>query len=221
MAGTGGGRGRGPLARVAATPAERRRVMGELRAFAHPLRLRIYELFLEKPRTTMQVAAILGEPPTRLYHHVNALEKNGLLRLKETRPNRGTVEKYWEVVRPSGTTPSLRTFETDPAARQSARATAGALLEQTRHDLFGGMTDLRALGDAGPVLLRMLIRATPAKAARVRRRLLDFLKGLREECGDRPDGEGAAAPAKGRGLWSLTVAFAPSRAPGSDDRATD
>src|SRR3954469_553299 len=72
--------------------------VAEMRALAHPLRLRILELFAEAPRTTKQVADMLGQPPTRLYHHVAALERAGLLVLKETRPNRGVVEKWYEAV---------------------------------------------------------------------------------------------------------------------------
>src|SRR5258706_7216648 len=82
------------LARGGAAARERRRAVAELRALAHPLRLRLFELFAEAPRTTMQVAVVLGEPPTRLYHHVNALERAGLLRLRGARPNRGAIEKY-------------------------------------------------------------------------------------------------------------------------------
>src|SRR5438093_1274547 len=67
--------------------------VAQLRALAHPLRLRLFELFAETPRTTMQVAELLGQPPTRLYHHVNALERAGLLKLRETRQIRGAVEK--------------------------------------------------------------------------------------------------------------------------------
>src|SRR3954466_541151 len=72
--------------------------VAEMRALAHPLRLRIMELFAEAPRTTKQVAELLGQPPPRLYHHVAALERAGLLRLKETRKNRGTVEKWYESI---------------------------------------------------------------------------------------------------------------------------
>src|SRR5678816_2149466 len=72
--------------------------VSDLRALAHPLRLRILELFAEAPRTTKQVAELLGQPPTRLYHHVAALERAGLLVLKETRQNRGVVEKWYEAV---------------------------------------------------------------------------------------------------------------------------
>src|SRR3954465_12508415 len=69
--------------------------IAEMRALAHPLRLRILELFADAPRTTKQVADLLGQPPTRLYHHVAALERAGLLQLRETRKNRGTTEKWY------------------------------------------------------------------------------------------------------------------------------
>src|SRR5690348_7684655 len=72
-----------------------RRSVADLRALAHPLRLRMMELFAESPKTTKQVAELLGQPPTRLYHHVAALERAGLLLLKETRQNRGAIEKWY------------------------------------------------------------------------------------------------------------------------------
>src|SRR5690349_19465131 len=87
---------RRPANRRAAAPPGRE--VAELRALAHPLRLRIFELFAQAPRTTMQVAELLGEPPTRLYHHVHALLRAGLLRLERTVPNRGTVEKHFAAV---------------------------------------------------------------------------------------------------------------------------
>src|ERR687885_2239721 len=72
--------------------------LDQVRALAHPLRLRLLELFVRQPMTTKQAAEALGEPPTKLYHHVAALERAGLVRLRETRPNRGTTEKYFETV---------------------------------------------------------------------------------------------------------------------------
>src|SRR3982751_1736257 len=92
--------------------------VAELRALAHPLRLRMMELFAESPKTTKKVAELLGQPPTRLYHHVAALERAGLLRLTETRKNRGTTEKWYESVsRTLGTAPTgKRTHGTDPIA---------------------------------------------------------------------------------------------------------
>lgn len=70
----------------------------QLKALADPLRRRVLMAFCCAPATTKQIAVRLGEKPTRLYHHVETLEKAGLVRLVRTRPNRGTVEKYYVTV---------------------------------------------------------------------------------------------------------------------------
>lgn len=79
----------------------------QLRALSDPLRLRILEALCGPPRTTKQVADRLGEKPTRLYHHVDALEAAGLVHLVHTKPKRGTLEKYYQSV--------ARQFRTDPS----------------------------------------------------------------------------------------------------------
>src|SRR5262245_29527269 len=70
----------------------------QLKALTDPLRLRVLEVFVRQPVTTKQAAALLGETATKLYHHVQILEDAGLIRLVETRANRGTVEKYYGAV---------------------------------------------------------------------------------------------------------------------------
>ena len=70
----------------------------QVRAVADPLRFRILEAFGREPMTTKQVATLLGEKPTRLYHHVEILEQVGLIRLIKTRQNRGTIEKYYRAL---------------------------------------------------------------------------------------------------------------------------
>ena len=70
----------------------------QLNVLANPTRQRILSQFVEEARTTKQVAELLGEPPTRLYHHVDALAKNGLLILEREVPKRGTTEKYYRAV---------------------------------------------------------------------------------------------------------------------------
>jgi DNA-binding transcriptional ArsR family regulator len=73
--------------------------LDQVKALAHPLRVRIIEtLASSDPMTTKQVAELLGEKPTRLYHHVDLLEKAGLIHLTHTRKNRGTTEKYYEAI---------------------------------------------------------------------------------------------------------------------------
>ncbi len=195
---------------------ERQRVTAELRALAHPLRLRVFELFAEKPRTTMQVAEILGEPPTRLYHHVNALQKTGLLRLKETRPIRGAVEKYFEAVQPSVSGVRAGVLTSSSAMRQSARAVAATIFEQGRQDLFAEMSNLAKHRDPAkhhdpvPILVRVLLRATPAQATKVRHRLIALMKELKAEFNEERLDSEAGARAGNQERWALTLAFARS-----------
>lgn len=87
----------------------------QLKAIADPLRQRLLEQFHQQPATTKQVAERLGLKPTRLYHHVAKLERAGLIRLVETRPVRGTTEKYYSAV--AGKLQIDRSAFPGPAAR--------------------------------------------------------------------------------------------------------
>jgi len=63
-----------------------------------PLRRTILGAFAQEPKTTKQVSKELGIQSNKLYHHVELLCKHELLRLVETRPKRGTTEKYLQAV---------------------------------------------------------------------------------------------------------------------------
>lgn len=94
---------------TARRPAEELMVLRELdqiKVLADPLRVQILSALFQE-RTTKQVAELLGEKPTKLYHHMEALEKVGLVELTRTRQNRGTLEKYYLAV--------ARGFRADPA----------------------------------------------------------------------------------------------------------
>jgi hypothetical protein len=68
----------------------------QLKIFADPLRQRILQSFCCNPATTKQIAAEMGEKPTRLYHHVHLLEQIGFIKIVDTKQNRGTIEKYYQ-----------------------------------------------------------------------------------------------------------------------------
>lgn len=71
----------------------------QVQALSHPLRMRIIEtLTTADPMTTKQIADALDEKPTKLYHHMDKLQKVGLIRLTHTRQNRGATEKYYETI---------------------------------------------------------------------------------------------------------------------------
>lgn len=188
-------------ARKPRAEAERARATQELRALAHPLRLRLVEEFAGQARTTMQVAAAMGEPPTRLYHHVNALERAGILRLARTRQVRGTTEKYYEVARKRlGTVAGSKV---PGRMRGPLSHLANVMFEEARSDLVAAISDpsKRAPGNP-PVAFRMLLSLTPAQLGVVRRKILSVLSQIRKDL------KRQSPPADAL-RWALTVAFAP------------
>jgi DNA-binding transcriptional ArsR family regulator len=76
-----------------------------MRALAHPLRLRILRLTLDRAMTNKELASRLGRDPGTVLHHVRTLVRGGFLAQEQTRPGpRGTVErpyrstgKSWQV----------------------------------------------------------------------------------------------------------------------------
>ncbi len=84
------------------TPARELRIadVETLRVLADPLRLRILEVFDAHPDdalTVKVVAAALAEPVTKLYYHVNLLERHGLLAVVAKRLVSGIVEKRYRL----------------------------------------------------------------------------------------------------------------------------
>jgi DNA-binding transcriptional ArsR family regulator len=178
--------------------------LGQVRALADPLRLRILSTLGEE-RTTKQVAQILGEKPTRLYHHVAALERAGLVRLARKRPNRGTVEKYYVAV--------ACAFRADPrlfspsGARGATSAVSSVIssaLDTTASEigrLLSADTGDSAVAEEG-VLTFLEVRAAPAEVRRIRTRLKRLVDGLGRK------GGGVESPV-GERRYRLTIAYFP------------
>jgi DNA-binding transcriptional ArsR family regulator len=175
--------------------------VAEMRALAHPLRLRMMELFAEAPRTTKQVADLLGQPPTRLYHHVAALERAGLLKVKETRKNRGTIEKWYESI--SRTLGSAQVSGARGPTVASKRAVAMTVLEQSRQEVMNAMSRSRAAEP--PLLARMVMVAPPARMPEIRRRLYEFVLQIQADytCDERVTIDDDYE------RWAMTMTFAP------------
>jgi hypothetical protein len=176
-----------------------------VRVLADPLRLKLLGAFGACPRTTKQVARLLGEKPTKLYHHVETLERIGLLVLKETRPNRGTLEKYYQAV--------ATRFQVGPAvfsgpegsgeAVDPAASVLISILDTTREEMTRALNSRGAEGrDAEQALVaRALVRVAPERVARLRARLLAVI--------DRFEAEGKVEKPGEKEVYALTVAFYP------------
>lgn len=190
--------------------------LAQMKVLVDPRRIRILELLGDEGRTTKQVAEILGEPPTRLYHHMAALERVGLIRLARTRQNRGAVEKYY--------VPVAKAFSADPKlfssrrGAQAAKATgtvATQVLDLTAEDLRAVLAQEEqqgALQEPGVVkeqgiLSYLEVRGTPKEIGAIRAKLNQLI----EKCGT-----GGGERQRGRKAYRLTIAFFPlARRPAS------
>lgn len=158
--------------------------LAQLKALADPLRVRILEALCEVPRTTKQVAEALGEKPTKLYHHVEALDRVGLIELHSTRPNRGTLEKYFRAV--------ARSFRADASlfstGEQSSEVAAiGAdLLLRSAEELRA--LDMDALGGAEPMVVQLRATVGPERIQRLQGEIQALVDRLVEEDDDAGQG---------------------------------
>lgn len=179
------------------------RDLEQLKLLADPLRLRLVRAFAEAPRTTKQVAVALGEKPTRLYHHVSLLEEAGLLELVETRPVRGTTEKYYRSVgRAFAATPAL--FR-GPEGADPARELIDRILAETRADLEALPLDALEEDDPlGPIVGRARLSIRPSRVKELRERLYAWLT----ECESEPE-PGTVDADEDRIEFAATVAFYP------------
>jgi hypothetical protein len=155
--------------------------LDQMKVLADPLRIRILEGFCEE-RTTKQVADLLGEKATKLYHHVDALERVGLIALSRTRQNRGTIEKYYLAV--------ARTFRADSRAFQpKGKRTKGknAAIRQMISTIFDTTSAelaslaeqaegaMKGIEEAGIVSF-LEIRASKAQLEKLRDRLQEVVQ---------------------------------------------
>src|SRR5262245_56956537 len=152
--------------------------LAQMKVLADPRRIRILEL-LDVERTTKQVAEILGEPPTRLYHHVAALARVGLVRLARTRQSRGAVEKYYvAVARAFSADPRLFTSRRKTQAAEAAQSMATQVLDLTAEDLRALLTQgesLKGLKEQG-ILTYLEVRGTAKEIKAIRAKLQKLIE---------------------------------------------
>ena len=72
------------------------RDLDTLKSITHPLRLQLLKT-IKEPRTVKEISAFLEIPPTKLYYHINQLEKFGIIRVVETNIVSGIIEKTYQV----------------------------------------------------------------------------------------------------------------------------
>jgi len=108
-----------------------------IKAIADPLRLQLLQLLMiasDRTWSVKEIAAELGQPVTKLYHHVKLLHTAGLIADVETRVVSGIVEHRYRA--------NQKGFRFDdslfaaPELRHDSIAQVSALLDSTRDDLL-------------------------------------------------------------------------------------
>ena len=157
------------------------------KTLAEPFRQRILEQLVLEPLTAKQVGDRLGEPRSRIYHHFEVLERVGLIRLVETKPKRGTVERYYRAVAGEfNADPRLfRVGPVDPELQESAAQVVAAIFRTAAEDV-GSSIASKAYRE-GDILNHLFVRASEQTIADLRKRLHQWL----EDCSkaNRKDGE--------------------------------
>lgn len=155
-----------------------------LKALGDPLRLRILHSLMAQPRRTWsvkEVAALLGQPVTKLYHHVKLLEQVGLIADVETRVVSGIVEHRYQSAQLS-----LQFDDAlfgSPATRDASIQQAASLVDESRDELVAYLArpdaDIEAIH-----LSRAYARLTPDEAREVRDQLTRLIDDLTSRKGD-------------------------------------
>jgi len=202
-----------PAARFEITKLETVRVL------ADPLRLRLIEAMaskLDHPFSVKELAKVLGEPPTKLYYHVNMLEEHGLLVVTSSQLVSGILEKRYQLIAASiGVDRALLTAG-DTGVGEALHGVLTTILSTTEEDvqaaIRAGIGSLHA-GEEGTreriVLSKSIERLSP-EAARAFR---DRLDSLITEFGHGPDDDPTHPEAHPYGLVLAfyPMADAPSR----------
>lgn len=158
----------------------------ELRAIAHPLRVRILDCLIAQPLIVRDIGKLLHTSSTKLYYHVGELERAGLVRLVHTEVQSGIQLKYYRA--------TARYYHLSSAFLHGNRsevdasaAFMAALVERSSSQLRQAFDDgMIERHEEAFVVRRRQVRMSPDAAARLRRRIEQLDEDIRNL--DEPEG---------------------------------
>ena len=108
------------------------------KAINDPLRLQIIEVMLAAPLTVKQIADKLGLSASKLYYHVNTLEKHGLIQVVDTTIHGNIIEKhFWVTANNYQIDHELYNFKvTEAEGQENLISVALTALDTTRDDFI-------------------------------------------------------------------------------------
>lgn len=163
---------------------------GALRALAHPLRVRIYDILSQYgPQTASSLAGMLGESSGSTSYHLRALAKHDLI---HEAADRGTArERWWE--RPIGgvTFADAEAMKT-PSGRAATQIVMGEFMRNRQQQLMRFVEDgLSGSGEAwreGSLISTATARLTPAQSKELSLKIMalidDAVDTYRDQTGE-------------------------------------
>jgi DNA-binding Lrp family transcriptional regulator len=180
-----------------------------LKILADPLRNQIMEVLAPEELTVNQIAEKLGLAPSKLYYHINLLEKHGLIQEVDSIIKANIIEKvYWITAYECKMDENLCNFST-PVGQESIMTTMVSPIDTTREDIMRSLearaTALELGAEQHPrnYLIHREVRSISDKVAD------EFVKRLKAVLDDFEKIEGDET---GEGVHrrALTVAYYPS-----------
>ena len=112
-----------------------------VKSIADPLRNQILEVLTPGPLTNNQISHKLGLAPSKLYYHVNTLEKHGFIKVIDTTVRGNIIEKhYWVTAYDYQLDKNLLNFNvTESEGKDNLINIALSILDTTREDFIRSM----------------------------------------------------------------------------------
>ncbi|MCA9917346.1 MAG: helix-turn-helix domain-containing protein [Anaerolineales bacterium] len=173
-----------------------------LKVIAHNTRLNILQS-LKHPKTVKEIAKLLKLPATKLYYHVNLMEKHGLIQVVETNIVSGIVEKKYQVVAHNYRIDN-QLLTDQPAASAELAQMLNTIFDVTRAEIQRTVqhTDQNPFAeDAAGILWRTSVHLTPEQHAEFYGRLQTLLEEITQHSKEAANDENT--------LYGITLAFYP------------
>ncbi len=180
-----------------------------LKILADPLRNQILEILAPAKLTINQMAEKLGLAPSKLYYHINLLEKTGLIQEVDSIVKANIIEKvYWITAYDCKMADNLCNFST-PEGQESVMTAMVTPIDSTREDILRSLqarsTALEQGAEEHPrqvVIYRELRLMSDEIADRFAERIKEITQEFEKFEGDEKS--------KDAHMRALTVAFYPS-----------
>lgn len=185
-----------------------------LKVYFDPMRLKIIHEMVNAPKTVQEIATALNVPFTRLYYHINLLEKHNIIRVVEVRSMSGAVEeKYYQVAAYQFIVATeLLTFN-NPEETEGIDLFLSKMLGETSDDIRLSIQtgrinmDVKSPHPDSLLVRRGLIRMSPEKIEEFHKDLHELMKKYRDEEAQSEDV-----------YYGFTVALYPSALPYSESQ---